>query len=198
MAAEEKEAEKPAEEKPKKSKKRILFIALGVVGLVSAIGVPILMLTGKPPPTEEEEPAEVEPQEEPRQIEIADMGQFIVNLSESSSFIKVRIMIEYDAALLDRQLTPHAGEDGGEAHGGGASGGGGDKAAGGPHPHMLKNENKFRDIIIRILSSKKSNELLTVEGKARLKEELVDGLNEALGLEEPPVVGVLFTEFIIQ
>jgi flagellar basal body-associated protein FliL len=198
MSADEKQADKPAEEKPKKSKKKMIFMVLGLVGLVASAGVPLLMLTGKEPPPAEEHPAEEEPKEEPKRVEIADLGQFIVNLSENSAFIKVRIMIEYDAALIERQLNPHGGEEGGEAHGGGASGGGGDKAAGGPHPHIMKNENKFRDVIIRILSSKKTAELLTVEGKTRLKEELVDGLNEVVGLEEPPIVGVLFTEFIIQ
>jgi flagellar basal body-associated protein FliL len=29
-------------------------------------------------------------------------------------------------------------------------------------------------------------------------QELLDGINEALALEEPPVTSVLFTEFIIQ
>jgi flagellar basal body-associated protein FliL len=66
------------------------------------------------------------------------------------------------------------------------------------HPYITKNENKLRDEIIRILSSKRSEELLTGDGKARLKEELLDGINEALALEEPPVTSVLFTEFIIQ
>jgi flagellar basal body-associated protein FliL len=56
----------------------------------------------------------------------------------------------------------------------------------------------MKDAIIRILSSKKADDLLTAEGKERLKDELLEGINEAVGLEEPPVVGVFFTEFIIQ
>lgn len=197
MSAEEHGADKPADESPKKSKKKLMLIVVVIVGLLGGAGVPLVLMTTKEPP-KEEEAVEEEHHEPVQRIETADLGQFIVNLSESSSFLKTKIMMEYDGALIDTQLAVLHGEDGGKAHGGGASGGGGEKAGGGVHPHVVKNENKFRDVVIRILSSKKAAELLTTEGKARLKEELVDGLNEAMGLEEPPVVGVLFTEFIIQ
>jgi flagellar basal body-associated protein FliL len=40
--------------------------------------------------------------------------------------------------------------------------------------------------------------MLTGEGKERLKEELVEGVNEAVGLEDPAVNRIFFTEFIIQ
>jgi flagellar FliL protein len=196
MSAEEHGAEKPADASPKKSKKKLILIVVGVVGLLGGAGVPLVLMTTKEPP--KEEAVEEEHHEPVQRIENADLGQFIVNLSESTSFLKTKIMMEYDGALIDKQLAVLHGEDGGKAHGGGASGGGEEKAGGGIHPHVVKNENKFRDVVIRVLSSKKAAELLTGEGKARLKEELVDGLNEAMGLEEPPVVGVLFTEFIIQ
>jgi flagellar basal body-associated protein FliL len=153
---------------------------------------------GKP-----EEPAEVveeEPVEKPRRIEVADLGQFVVNLSENTSFLKIHLMMEYDAAVLDKQTaTAPEGEAGGEGHGGGASGGKeGEAEGGGVHPYLGKRESQLRDVVIRILSAERAADVLTSDGKARLKEELVDGLNEALALEEPPVVNVLFTEFIIQ
>ena len=190
-------AEQSAEEKPKKGKKKLMFIVLGVVGLLGGAGVPVFMMMGGEP--KKEEAVEEAPHEEVKRIETADLGQFIVNLSESSSFLKVRIMIEYDAAVVDKQAAPLHGEEGGKAHGGGASGGEAKEGeGGGMHPIIASNENKLRDRVISILSGKRADELLTTDGKARLKEELVDGLNEAIGLEEPPVVGVLFTEFIIQ
>jgi flagellar basal body-associated protein FliL len=65
-------------------------------------------------------------------------------------------------------------------------------------PHFLKRESMMKDVVIRVLSSKRADDLLTVEGKERLKDELLEGINEAVGLEEPPVVGVFFAEFIIQ
>lgn len=199
MSTEEHKAEKPTDEKPKKSKKKLIIIGLGVLSLVGGAGVPMLLMSGGNEDAPTKEVAE-EHLEEPKRIELADLGIFIVNLSENVSFLKTHIMMEYDAALLDKQTgTVEGGEEGGKAHGGGASGGAeGAAAPGGLHPHLAKRENQLRDVIIRILSSKKSDEVLTLDGKARLKEELVDGLNEALALEEPPVVGVLFTEFIIQ
>jgi len=198
MSAQEHEAEKPAEEKPKKSKKKMLIIGLGVVSLVAGAGVPMLLMGGGEP--EEHEEVVEEEHHEVKRIEVADLGLFIVNLSENNSFLKTHIMMEYDAALLDKQTAVHEeGAEGGKAEGGGASGGAKEgEGAGGAHPHITKRNNQLRDVVIRILSSKKASEVLTSDGKARLKEELVDGLNEALALEEPAVIGILFSEFIIQ
>lgn len=199
MASQEHAAGESTNEAPKKGKKKVLFIALGVVGLLAGAGVPLFMMMGSAPKHEEEAEHEEVAHEEIKRIETADLGQFIVNLGESSSFLKVRILIEYDAAIIDKFVAPPpGGEAGGKAHGGGASGGSKEAAGGGMHPYVTKNENKLRDEIIRILSSKRADELLTGDGKARLKEELLDGVNEALGLEESPVTSVLFTEFIIQ
>jgi flagellar FliL protein len=63
---------------------------------------------------------------------------------------------------------------------------------------MAPKETHMRDVIIRILSSKTVQEMLTMEGKERLKDELVEGLNEVLGMEDPPISSVFFTEFIVQ
>ncbi len=192
-----KKDEHAGEEKPKKSKKKLIIIVLGALSLVGGAGVPMLLMGGGEKPAEEA--VEEEHHEEPKRIETADLGQFVVNLSESTAFLKVHIMMEYDAGIIDRQTATEEGGEGGKAHGGGASGGEkAEGAAGGVHPHLAKKENQLRDIVIQILSSKQSTELLTADGKNRAKQELVDGLNEVIGLEEPPVVGILFTEFIIQ
>ena len=200
MASDGHAAEKTGEEAPKKGKKKGLFIALGLVVLIAGAGVPVFLMMGSAPKHEEAEEAHEEVAQEPiKRIETADLGQFIVNLGESSSFLKVRVLVEYDAGIIDKYVAPPPGaEAGGKAHGGGASGGSKEPVGGGVHAYITKKENKLRDEIIRILSSKRSDELLTSDGKARLKEELLDGINEALALEEPPVTSVLFTEFIIQ
>jgi len=55
---------------------------------------------------------------------------------------------------------------------------------------------RIRDAIIQILSSKTSSDILGTEGKEKLREEIINAVNETLGSEE--VAQVYFTEFIVQ
>lgn len=190
--------EQPAEGKPKKNKK-MLFIGLGVVLLVAGAGVPMLIMGGTPP--EDAEVAhghEEEMHEEVKHFETADLGTYVVNLSEATSFLKARILIEFDHAIVEKQMKPHPEGEAAAAEEGGH--GGGDKAVGAaPLPDfMAKREVQIKDTLLRILSSRRAEDVLTPDGKERLKDELIDGLNEAVGLEEPPLTAVFFTEFIIQ
>lgn len=59
---------------------------------------------------------------------------------------------------------------------------------------------EIRDRVLRLLSSKKADELATPEGKNKLSEEIRAQLNQLLGIKSPDdgVRGVLFTSFIIQ
>ena len=64
-------------------------------------------------------------------------------------------------------------------------------------PHTLESDMpKVRDAIIRIMSGKTAQDILSVEGKEKLREEVKDGVNNAMGSED--VVNVYFTEFIVQ
>ena len=64
-------------------------------------------------------------------------------------------------------------------------------------PTTVENEvPKVRDSVIRVLSSKSSAEILTPDGKEKLRQELRDAINQALGSDD--VAKVYFTEFIIQ
>ncbi|MCB0344651.1 MAG: flagellar basal body-associated FliL family protein [Bdellovibrionales bacterium] len=65
-----------------------------------------------------------------------------------------------------------------------------------PPPSIENNVPKVRDAIIRVLSSKKANEILSIEGKEKLRGEVVNAVNDTLGGED--VLQVYFTEFIIQ
>ncbi len=65
-----------------------------------------------------------------------------------------------------------------------------------PPPSIENNVPKVRDAIIRVLSSKKANEILGIEGKEKLRGEIVNAVNDTLGGED--VLQVYFTEFIIQ
>ena len=193
MSKKEEEAAPAAEgEQPKKKSKKLLFIIIGVVVLLLGAGVPMFLMGGGEKPKEgEEEHVEVE-----HHLELAELGTFIVNLSEASTFVKTNIKIEYDATTL-AHVSAHGDEKGGEAEGGGHSGGG-EAAPGGLPAPIKKREPMIRDVIIRILSSKSSSQLLTSDGKDQLKEELLEGINEAVALEEPVVTAVYFNEFIIQ
>lgn len=185
-------------EKPKKKSKKVIFIALGVVLLVAGAGVPMFLMGGTPEEEGAVEHVEEEHHEE-KHLETADLGTLVVNLSEATSFLKAHILVEFDNVVVEKQIKPPEGaeaaaEEGGE-HGGGEKKGGG--AA--PLPEfMAKREVQIKDTLLRVLSSKKAEDVLTAEGKERLKEELIEGLNEAVALEEPPLTGVYFTEFIIQ
>ena len=58
---------------------------------------------------------------------------------------------------------------------------------------------RLRDAVIRLLSRKTAEELLTGEGKDTLSDEIIHVSNITLGHGgKPPVIGVYFTEFIVQ
>ena len=63
-------------------------------------------------------------------------------------------------------------------------------------PTIESDVPKVRDVVIRILSSKSSSEILAADGKEKLREEIRNGVNEVLGAED--ITQVYFTEFIIQ
>jgi flagellar FliL protein len=190
---EKKEGEEGAVAKPKSKKK--LFIIIGVVVLILAAGVPILFLGGGEEVKDEHAAAE---EEEVKHYTTVALDPIIVNLSANTAFLKVSMILEYDAAILDKAALESAGHGEGGGHGGGASGGGGEAEGGGMHPLMTARQPMIKDVILRILSSKKPEEVLTAEGKEKLKEELIEGINEAIGLEEEPVVNIYFTEFMVQ
>jgi flagellar FliL protein len=54
----------------------------------------------------------------------------------------------------------------------------------------------IEDILISTISGKKSGDLVTLDGKEKLKAELKDKLNATL--RDPGVVNIYFTEFVMQ
>lgn len=64
-------------------------------------------------------------------------------------------------------------------------------------PKSLEHDTpKIRDAIIRVLSSKTAQEILTKDGKEKLREEIRTATNETLKSED--VITVYMTDFIIQ
>ena len=58
---------------------------------------------------------------------------------------------------------------------------------------------RLRDAIIRLLARKTADDLLTSEGKDVLTDEIINVANITLNAGgKPPVIGVYFTEFIVQ
>ena len=185
-----KEGEGAAAPAPKSKKK--LIIIIGVVVVLLAVVGAVLLLGGK-----KADPAAEAEKEEVKHYATFEIPAIIVNLSDSTAFLKVSMLVEYDPEIIAKAESASGGSGGG--HGGGASGGeeGGDKGGGFPGP-MAARAPMIKDAIIRVLSAKKSDELLTSDGKERLKEELIEAINEASAMEEGPIVGIYFTEFLIQ
>lgn len=64
-------------------------------------------------------------------------------------------------------------------------------------PHGFESETpKIRDSIIRVISGKTAQEILSLDGKEKLKDEIKTTVNETLGSED--ITDVYFTEFIVQ
>jgi flagellar FliL protein len=61
---------------------------------------------------------------------------------------------------------------------------------------MTKKNPKIRDSLIVLLSSKNYEEIGSLEGKARLREEILFRLNRILG--EGKAKEVYFTDFVVQ
>lgn len=63
-------------------------------------------------------------------------------------------------------------------------------------PELDTKKAIFRDIIIRILSSKSLEEISTIKGKEKLKEQIVNELN--MRLKDGKVKNIYFTDFVVQ
>jgi len=187
-----KEGEETTADAGKKKKKLMIFAGAGVLLLLLGIGVPLMLMGGKG----EEGDAEMTDEAVPEVVyKRAKLDTFIVNLSNPKRFLKVTMLLEYDPTLLP---TEGAGEGGGHGGGGGGSGGPAKVDPTALPPQMKDKEPQLRDAVIQVLSSKRAVVLLTAQGKQSLKEELIEAINTALDFPDATVVGVFFTEFIIQ
>ncbi|MCS6962090.1 MAG: flagellar basal body-associated FliL family protein [Deltaproteobacteria bacterium] len=118
------------------------------------------------------------------------LDTFIVNLMTNKNFLKVTIFIEYNPFALERWALEL--KNGGGGHGGGKA----DPFA--LPPELEAKKVDLSDAVIKVLSSKRVDELLSPAGKEKLREELVTAMNESLKAPEQIIVNVRFKEFIIQ
>jgi len=63
-------------------------------------------------------------------------------------------------------------------------------------PEMDHKKSLVRDIIIRTFSSKTFEEISTLKGKDKLKEEVLDKINE--NLSDGQIKNIYFTDFVVQ
>jgi flagellar FliL protein len=193
MASKDDDEEKKPEAPAPKSKKK-LFIIIGAVVAVVLIGVVAMLLLGgkeEPPPSEETE----ESHEEEPSLHTFQLDPFIVNLVGGRQFLKVGMLIEYDQSLLPHEKHAEGEEAPAEGgHGGGAA----EALPGAPPPELEPRLPMIRDAVITLLTAKSVSDVISPEGKESLKEELVDALNDAVAMEDTPIVSVYFQEFIVQ
>ena len=110
--------------------------------------------------------------EKPKVESVLHLEPFVLNLSDAEQKSYLRVGVELG---LNKAQKKEKGEAAGDT---------------GPPIAMI------RDTILEVLSAGKSTELLTQEGKAKLKEDLLAALHKRapdLGAEE-----IYFTEFLIQ
>jgi flagellar FliL protein len=181
-------AEAKAEEAPKKKGKLLLFIIIGVV--VVAVGALAAILLLKKHPAEDGEdgeaaPAKVEKEKEkkkPAQVAppaYVKLDTFTSNLATDGNDPQGA---QYIQVVVELKVE--------DAHEGEA---------------LKPYTPEIRNAILRLLSSRKSSQLTTTEGKDKLAEDIRGAVNTIVNppkragtIPEEPVQAVLFSSFIIQ
>ena len=187
MAEEEKEEnkdeEKDGEEGKEKKKKNPLLIAVIAVAALLLIAIGVLVYVLMSGGNEEENPEDGAKKEKKveksaksapagRKINIeevgpiVDAGEFIVNLMNSNGKRYLRTQISIELSAEDLQAE------------------------------IEQKKDILKDIAIEVLSSKQVEEIVTRDGKERLKDELVKALNRVL--VDGQINNIYFTNFVIQ
>ncbi|MHB0878683.1 MAG: flagellar basal body-associated FliL family protein [Anaerolineae bacterium] len=147
-----------------------------------AQSVPTVLPTNTPEPEVSAHNAEAIPYE-PGTGVMYDLGSQIVNLAEPGGrrYLQIGIVLE---CLPE---NPEIEELSGEA-----------KAAAEEEEiaHLDTLRPLMADAVISLLTSRTYAEVFTVEGKESLKQDMLSGINGAIGKEI--VVAVYFTEFLVQ
>ena len=187
MAEKEKEETAPEEEGKKKKGNMLLVIIIGVLVLILMIGgvVAFLMMghdeeagakTGEA--THTEAPAKSEGEDAAKhEASAGSEGSTEIGLMFPLETFTVNLLSESGRRYLKVEMNL---EMGGEEL----------------SPELEEKKPVFRDIIIRILSSKSLEEISTIKGKEKLKEEIVNEIN--LRLKDGKVKNVYFTDFVVQ
>lgn len=192
--AEEEEEEKTeggegeAAPEGKKKSKLLLIIIIAVVVLLGGGGAAFFLMSGGDPAEEEGE----------TQVEVTvtygvvEMKPFIINLADNRSYLKVILLLEYEPTLVGE--IPEVSDDAPESPNTGERA----PLAGNLPGKLRAREPMIRDAVITLISNKRREDLISSEGKDILREELLEAINDAGGLEDAAIIAVYFIDFIIQ
>lgn len=176
-------AEETVKEEKKGNKSLLLIVIIAIVVLLIIVGAILFVLLGSEPAAEEgaqnAAPAQQQmvakapqAQQGKRSVDYLNMGpmypldQFIVNLLSENGSRFLKSKID-----LEQSNEELAAE-------------------------LDKKKALLRDIIIRTLSSKTYEEVSTAKGKDRLKDEIVNRINEVLS--DGYIKNIYFTDFVVQ
>ena len=171
------DADGAVEKKPKSNMVLIIVVVLLVVLLIGGGAAAFLLLgshdeTAAPTQTTQQD-AKVEKKKSGKKSTdhlaigpMYPMAQFVVNLLSESGNRFLKVSI--DLELSDPKLQPE----------------------------MDHKKSLIRDIIIRTFSSKTFEEISTLKGKDKLKDEVLDKINE--NLSDGQVKNIYFTDFVVQ
>ncbi|MBE0492263.1 MAG: flagellar basal body-associated protein FliL [Sulfurospirillum sp.] len=170
-------AEEKEEEQPKKKGGNLILILIVVLLVLLLVGggLAAFFLLGSDEPQVANQPARATTSTQKTTKRSSDyltigpmypMSEFIVNLLSESGGRYLKVAL--DIELGDAKLAPE----------------------------MDKKKSLIRDIIIRSLSSKTFEEVSTMKGKERLKDEIVSKINEILA--DGAIKNIFFTDFVVQ
>ncbi len=160
------EDESEAGEAPPKKSKMMLFIIMGVVLLLAGGGGFVAYTKFMAPPPETEE--EVPKEEDlPDPVgEMVTMKEFVVNLSDPKGKRYLKCTIAVEVESIEAV------------------------------ERIQKLEPKLRDIVIMLLTSLSFEEVMTPEGKIRIRDELLERFNQATRPDK--LQHLYFTNFVVQ
>lgn len=155
------------EEKPKKKSKLLLFIILGVVILLAAGGGFFAYITFfSAKPEVTQQEAEI-PTDRPDPVgEMVTLKPFVVNLADPKGKRYLKLKLSLETESLESS------------------------------ERIQKIAPKLRDIVIMMLTSLAFEEVMTPEGKLRIRDELIERFNRAARPDK--IKNIYFSEFVVQ
>lgn len=161
---------KSAEQEPEKKSSKLIFIIIGVVLIILLAGGGFFaykMFLAPKPEGEGAVAKEETKKEAPPVIgEMLVMEPFVVNLADPKGKRYLKVRIELE--LENKEIVDRA----------------------------TKAAPKLRDMVIMMLTSLDFEEIMTPEGKIRVRDELLERFNEALRPDQ--IKNIYFTEFVVQ